>query len=1191
MSPRRFASVFSLEFRGHLRKPNLWILISLMCLLSWGLSLGEVTISSGDSAVGGEKAWITSQFAMAYVLSTMIFSFYSFFVAVLAGMAIIRDDELKAGEILHATPLTAGEYVWGKFSAAVAAFGGVVLLHLAFAAFFNHLLPNSAAAEIRGPFHLSSYLVPAFIFGLPPILLIAGVCFAVGERTRRPILVFVLPLAVVLFGALFLWNWSPTWLDPRVNRLLMLLDPSGFRWLNETWLKVDRGVRFYNEGRIGLDLPFVLSRIGFAAVGLAAVWYSQIRLRASLRGAGAKVKKGGGKAVVGRPETDDSRPTSPLASLGMGIRPPSFIKGALEAARIDFRELASSPGIYLFTPIIIMQAIGKFISTGAFEAPMLLTPGYGALGMMNTLTLLVCLLLLFYTVESLWRDRATGLGSIIYASPLRSGALLLGKSLANGMVGVSILVAALVTCWVAVLVQGKVPFSLAPFAILWGLLLVPTFLMWTAFVAAVFSVTRSRYATYGVALAAFVITIFMLFRQKVNWVGNWPIWGSVTWSDMGPLELDRSAIVLNRLFVLSLFALFLWVAVKFFPRRSRDASLVLSGFRPSALARGAAKALPFILAPIILGTLLYIKVDNGYGGGAAEKKGKDYWKQNLATWKDAPLPDLASVDVSLDIDPQRSHLKSSGSMMMVNRRESPMASFCLTGGLHWKNVRWTMDGAAYEPENRTGLYVFTPKKPIENGQGVCVGFSFEGAFPDGISKNGGGLEEFILPSGVVLTSFTPSFMPVLGYIEEIGVDEKNKYEPKVYPDDFYRGVTEPLFGSASSFTTKVSVTIPSAYTANSVGYLASEAVSGGRRTSVWRSDHPVRLLNVVAGRWAVERGVDTAVFYHPAHRYNIGEMSEALQASRKYYSEWFYEYPWRELKLSEFPALSTYAQGFPTDITFSEGIGFLTKSEPKTNTAFAVTAHEAAHQWWGNIVTPGKGPGGNVVAEGLSHCSTAFLLEQVKGPLQAMEFRKRIEEKYGNVRRKDSERPIVKVDGSKDGDNTVMYDRGGWVFWMLCDFLGREAALEGLREFVLKYKDGPDYPVIQDLLEVMRGHAADPAAFDAFATQWFYEVTVPEYKVVEATRRRTSGGWEVKARVRNEGSGSIAVEVAAARGERMDEKGKPAAGYLDARSLATVGPNEEKEVAIASSFEPDRVLVDPDVRVLQLKRNKALRRF
>ena len=343
-----------------------------------------------------------------------------------------------------------------------------------------------------------------------------------------------------------------------------------------------------------------------------------------------------------------------------------------------------------------------------------------------------------------------------------------------------------------------------------------------------------------------------------------------------------------------------------------------------------------------------------------------------------------------------------------------------------------MNGKPWKPEDRSGLYVFTPPAPLKTGDRLRVGFRFEGSFPKGISKNGGGTNEFILPSGVVLTSFSPSFAPVVGYIEDVGVKEdENDYEPRDYPDDFYVGRTDALFGAGHPFTTRIAVTGPADYTFNSVGTAVSEKTEGGQKTVIWKSDYPVRLFNVVGGRWAVRRGQGTAIFYHPGHPYNIGEMSGALDAARRYYSEWFRPFPWRELKLSEFPNLARYAQGFPTDITFSEGIGFLTKSDVKTDAVFMVTAHEAAHQWWGNLLTPGKGPGANLLSEGMSHFSTALLMEQVKGPQARMEFLKRIEENYGDSRRADAERPLVKVDGSREGDQTATYDKGGWVFWMM----------------------------------------------------------------------------------------------------------------------------------------------------------------
>ena len=42
-----------------------------------------------------------------------------------------------------------------------------------------------------------------------------------------------------------------------------------------------------------------------------------------------------------------------------------------------------------------------------------------------------------------------------------------------------------------------------------------------------------------------------------------------------------------------------------------------------------------------------------------------------------------------------------------------------------------------------------------------------------------------------------------------------------------------------------------------------ETVEGGRRTVVWKSDHPVSFFNVIAGKWEVKRGEGTAVYLRP----------------------------------------------------------------------------------------------------------------------------------------------------------------------------------------------------------------------------------------------------------------------------------------------------------------------------------------
>jgi hypothetical protein len=84
----------------------------------------------------------------------------------------------------------------------------------------------------------------------------------------------------------------------------------------------------------------------------------------------------------------------------MSSRPPSLLRGALAVARSELRELRFQPGLYLFVPLILLQTLGDVLSrVGAFDTPLLLTPGALATGIMPYMTSLVLLLLLFYATE------------------------------------------------------------------------------------------------------------------------------------------------------------------------------------------------------------------------------------------------------------------------------------------------------------------------------------------------------------------------------------------------------------------------------------------------------------------------------------------------------------------------------------------------------------------------------------------------------------------------------------------------------------------------------------------------------------------------------------------------------------------------------------------------------------------------
>ena len=1196
MSWRRLAVVAGDEFKLTLRRPMVWVLLVLLLVLSYGLAAGWVGIqlSSGDASVGGKKAFLTSEFALTQVIAVFSWSAYIFFVSAAAGLAVIRDDEARVLEVLHATPLRPSEYGWGKFVGVWGAFMAVLALNVLALIVCLAVLPNAEMLETRGPFAIWNYLRPALVFGLPTITFIAAVSFGVGTGLRKAILVFALPVALLLFCGLFLWSWSPAWLSETANRALMLADPSGVRWLRETWLVVDRGAEFYNTQPVQLDALFVWSRLGWLGVALGMVAlaigrYSR-HVRASHAVPQAVVQQAllAGAQAVPAPSVVLTRARTPTTTQRQ-----SLLATVLMIARAESRELASQPGLYLFVPLLLFQVIATALVTlGAFDTPLLLTPGQLAQTQMQLLTAYVTLLLMFYAVESLERERSTRLSAIHDALPVSTGALLAGKALALGVVLAVIVVACLIASAVIILVQGTVPFALMPFALLWILLLLPTFFVIVAFVFAAYGVAGGRYGAYAITFGAYALSVWAAFSDHENWVSDWSLSSAVPWSDMSVLEFDRQALVLNRLTWLAVGVALWRLAVRLYPRVDRDAVRFVQSSAPRRMVRSLRPALPYVLVPVLLGGLTYREVNNGPNGARAEKMGKDYWKKNLATWREAVVPWVKDAQIDMRLEPADRAWFVRGSYLLVNTRDTTLARIPLTMG-SFHNMHFAVDGDSIRPDTASHLYVFRLPHALAPGDSVRLAFSYDGRH-EGATRSGGGAGEFLLPSGAVMQGWSPQYFPFVGYVENIGTDEDNTYEPRDYPEDYWTGTTAPLFGSAKPMTVTTRLDVPEAFIANGVGERVSEVVRNGRRHVVFRTDEPVMAFNVVMGRWKVRRGEGTALFYHPAHTYNVQEMGAAMDASRKYYSQWFGAFPWKELRLSEFPALATYAQGFPTNITFSENIGFLTRSEPKTNLALLVTAHEIAHQWWGNMLQPGTGPGANILSEGMAHFSTTMLIGAFKGWRNALEFRKRIETRYGDNRFADAERKLYRIDGSKAGDNTVTYDKGGWVFWMLSDLMGRDTTLRGMKDFIAKYRNNEDHAVLQDFTAHMRSYARDTVAYDEFVRQWFDTVVVLEYKVDSARTRTIAGGkWETRALVRNAGSGTMPVDVAVTRGERFPDdtvKTKPA-DYRQAITRLTLAPNRVGQwITITSDFEPAKVVVDPDVRVLQLRRASAERK-
>jgi len=1208
-----------LELSTCWKRPINIIMLAVFGLMSLGFVVGGVQVSTGSADTGGAKVSINSAFNLGFADMALFALILPFFVAVACGTPVLGDFDRKINRLVAATPLTHIEYAFTRFFAAFAVLVAIGAVWMVLQIGFYELIPLDPAERVRGAFDLWHYLLPKALFGLPLALFVGGVSMWLGVRTRQPVLVFALPVVIVVSGIFFVWNFNPEWLPMWVNRTMQLVDPTGFRWFARSFLTEDRGVAFYNSASLVPDAAFLASRAALCAIGLGAVWATGRRIA---RTEHDDLRIGSIEALIRQARIVEAEavqaPHAAIAARGgapvSSSKAPGFVRGTLDIARLETRALLRSPGVWLFGPLILIQSwAATSFRQGPLDTELLMTTGAAAASVFDTLTLLLCFLVLFYTVESLVREERCGLSGIFRAAPVRTASVLAGKVLANAamalvIIGCASLAIAAVLGKQAFDTGIQVDFDVPILFLLLGVLLAPTLIVWGAFVAFLYALLRNRFVVYGVALGALIGTGFATQFGYLNWVTKWHMWSSVQWSELDRLEFMWPAIVTNRLLVVSLAAFFIVATVSMWPRRLPDLRAVADRMKPAAFLRAA--LVPVLAALPVAGIAIFagLSVRSGYEGAPQREAQKAYWKRNSKTWEDVPVPALDKVDGEVRLFPETRSLEVEATMVIRNPHARPMAEVPITVGPHFESSEWTVDSVATDPtkanqaapsiENRSGLFVITPARPLGRDATVTISFKMKGEFPKGWSRSGAGASEFILPSGVVLTSFGPSFLPVVGFVEGVGVDTENRRDAREYPIDHWKSRVDPAFGPAWATQVRLAVEGPADWKLNVVGVEKESTVADGRRRTVWETEHPVRFFNIVGGPLEEMSGDAATVYYSARTPHNVETMVKALSAARRSYGAWFGPYPWENLRVTQFPGLAGYAQGFPGNISFSEGIGYMSRpvakdadgyleQEGALDVAFYVVAHESGHQWWGNIVMPGKGPGGNIISEGLAEFSALMLLHHELGEEQAKTLRRRWEKQYTEGRRADNERAINRTDGTRPGDRVVTYPRAGFVFWMLRDLMGEEQMLAGLKAFVTKWKDGVqmpeglDFPLIEDMVESLRPFAPDAVAFDGFVAQWIYGTALPELELGETVVEGDGDTHSAAVTLRNIGTGQATVTVRLI-GEKPESGEAP---FVDT-VVELVGP-DPVVAKIPAGFRPMRVVVDPEVKLLFAGRKRC----
>jgi ABC-2 type transport system permease protein len=1157
--------------------------VALMLLLVAATStLNPVAMIPGGSAPDQPvRAIANSVYALSPTFAMSGFFVYPFFVALMAGLSVLRDDEAGVSELLHSTPLTHAEYLWAKFAGVTAALFIAIMVHVAVVITFRELGIGGVA---RGPFALPAYLIAAGVFVVPGVLWMAGLTFAIGARTKAPMAVYVLPVALFMLEFVLLWNWHPRGIDPVLDALLMIVDPTGLRWLSHSLFTDDRGIIWYNSAPLAIDRVLMFGRVVTLVLPLAAVAllaYGRRRARTTIvrrllvrrlfvRGLFLRRRTTVAPAMV--------RSFGGLDAVPMMRRTPTPLRATMTVLAAELRSLRRQPAGYLFAAFLfaVVTEVGG-AEPDAYGSTAVLTAGSVAINTLPAVTVLTCLFLLFVIVESLHRDRATGFEAIVFSSPVPTMSFIMGKALAAiVLVGVFTTVC-VVSGSLLLLAQSGTSVSLWPLLLVFGAVLGPTYVLWTAFVTATMALVRSRTGALAVGFVALLLTAAQFIRGSMTWVTNWPLWGSLRWTEFALFPLDGEALLLNRLLALGLAVALFGAARLLFVRTERDPAASGARRTPAAIGRLALRASPLVALPVFTGAFLAVRVHNAYDGPVVERTAVAYEATNQRTWGSVIPAVIQHVDISVDIDPTRRALHVAGRYTLANRTTAPMTTVPFTVPSAFGRVSWRVGGVPTNATGADGLAVLSLATPLAPGDTVHVGFQYEARINDGVSRNGGPVDAFVLPSSVLLSTHRGDFLPVPGYRARASATVQPVGNAAGMPDTTTNGAG--YFNRGWSFTATMRVRAPRDLTVNAVGQQTALSTVGNETITTWETREPVSALALVGAAYAVRREEGVAVYHHPRHTRSLDVMVGTLAAARRHYAAWFHPYPWSELRLSEYADLSSQATSYPTNIAFSEGLGFLTTPGDSGGLAFAVTAHEAAHQWWGHLLTAGTGPGTGLLVEGMADYATLLLYDTERGAASRRAFATLLEQQYLAGRQASRERALVDTDESSSADEAVLQKKGAWAMWMLHQHLGAERTFAGLREFIAAHRAPGRFATPEGLLRALRHQASDTIRFDRQVTQWFRSTQLPSFSVQDAHCTEQVGAWVCRATLRNTGSGSAHVDVAARRDGADGMPGDLVSVQLAAGASAVVQWRLPQR--------PDRVVVDPDVRVLQVGRERG----
>ncbi|TGD58917.1 ABC transporter permease/M1 family aminopeptidase [Flavobacterium humi] len=1078
-----------LQFEWHYHTRNVLFYVAFLVYLCFGFLLGAF-VNGGFPGVSKNSPFMISYFIGLFSMNTV------FSTTVFVAQSFLRESETKFDSIVYATPVPKWKYLGSRFLMAflVSTFSFAMFVFGLMAGQLMPWLPK----EDMVPFSFFHYIWPFATIALPNILLCTSILAGFAWLTRNKLIIYVGGLFIfILYIVGSIFSNSPVFAgaspaSASAMAVVAKLDPFGLAAFFEQtryWTAIEKDTH-----TIALTGNFLFNRVLLLVVSLiilATAYYFFSFRKLKVR----KIKK-----------------EKKTTSMPMAVRFEKLQKTEFHTLKHNWQVLKTFVKIDVSLSIkgipflLIIMLLGGLliieikdeINGGIRMAESITTTGLMVSTILDRLSFVLVLVMLFYSNELVWRSKSVRFESLENVAPYNKSIVFVSKLLSLATVPFLLILISIGIGISFQLIKGNAPIEWGLYLSLFCFMGLPMVFA-AVLILAIQVMFRRRYA--GLVAATIIVLIVSTSVGGILGI-NHPLFRfaeplQMEYFDMNGFGKYTFSFFFKMLYSFGLVLILFFFGTISWKNNQKSFKNALKSSKMTFLEKGM---LSFgVLVLIGSGSYIFYEtnIKNPYVTKAEKLDWSEQYERKYRKFGELNQPAIASVKTNVDLFPESNSYAVNGKYVLVNNSDQPIDSLLVSIDENIKLKSLHIQGAKCILEDlHFGHYWYKLKKKLLPKQQLAMDFSFISSwspFKGHVPFNS------ILDNGSFMR--ISRYYPVFGYQSDNEISSENERgKRKLKPQTPLQKLESEEVSPYNFIDFDAVVSTSQDQIAIGSGDLIRQWKAGNRNYFHYKSDRKIPFRFAFSSakyevKKEIYKGIPIEVYYDKRHGRNVAELIRATKKTLDYCQENFGEYPHKVIRYAE---ISGFVNGFaatayPGTIYMKENFGFYSDINrgDKEDVINQLAGHELSHQWWGNTrISPQIKEGGVVLTETLAQYTELMLYEKRHGRDRALETVKVHLDLYLSSRSLDLEVPLYKV--TYDTPH-LPYNKGMIIMHQLRLLIGEPQVNKALKALISKHAYPKPAPDTRDLIREI--YKVTPIALHPKIDEMFKEIITYSSKV------------------------------------------------------------------------------------------------